>query len=135
MSKQIKLIIQALNQPPFSRNYNLITFDELEPLALLQVLNDTLAHLSPQHEIDVRQEDPKATAVRMVQFLKLLKYNFPAPQREMAQGLIAGDKRTIYPILEWLLVRLSDLKTRAYLAQYLVRIDIPPEFLADQQVS
>ena len=135
MSEQIKIIIQALNQPPFSRNYNLITFDDLEPLALLQALNDVLSHLSPQHEIDIRQEEPKATALRMVQFLRMLKYNFPASQRDMAQGLIGGEKRTIYPIIEWLLSRLADLKTRAYLAQYLVKIEVPPEFLADHQVS
>ena len=135
MSEQIKTIIQALNQPPFSRNYNIITFDDLEPLALLQALNDILSHLSPQHEIDIRQEEPKNTALRMVQFLKMLKYNFPVSQRDMAQGLIGGEKRTIYPIMEWLLSRLSDLKTRAYLAQYLVKIEVPPEFLADHQVS
>ncbi|KAI6655108.1 Intraflagellar transport protein 81-like [Oopsacas minuta] len=135
MSEQIKVIIQALNHPPFSRNYNIITFDELEPLALLQALNDILAHISQQHEVDIRQEEPKTTTLRMLNFLKLLKYNFPAPQRDMAHSLIGGEKRTIYPIMEWLLARLPDLKTRAYLAQYLVKIEVPPEFLADHQIQ
>ena len=134
MSEQIKAIIHALNRPPFNRNYNIVTFDELEPLALLQSLNDILGHISPQQEIDIRQEDPKTTTLRMMSFLKMLKCNFPSSQRDMAQGLIGGEKRTIYPIMEWLLERLPDLKTRAYLSQYLVKIEVPPEFLADHQV-
>lgn len=135
MSEQIKTIIHALNQPPFNRSYNIVTFDELEPLVLLQSLNDIFGHISPQQEIDIRQEEPKMTTLRMLSFLKMLKYNFPGSQRDMAQGLIGGEKRTLYPIMEWLLERLPDLKTRAYLSQYLVKIEVPPEFLADHQVS
>ncbi len=41
----------------------------------------------------------------------------------------------VYPILQWLFQNMDDLKKRAYLARYLVRIDIPPEQLADQDIS
>ena len=51
------------------------------------------------------------------------------------QGLVQGDKPVIYPILQWLFQNMDDLKKRAYLARYLVRIDIPPEQLADQDIS
>lgn len=135
MSEQIKFITQKLNEPPFSRNYTLVTFDNLEPLALLQTLNEVLGHLSSQHEIDLRQEEPKVTAVRILQFIKVLKYQLPLEQREMAQGIIGGEKKVIYPILEWLLSRLDELKTKAYLARFLVRIEVPTEFLADPEVT
>ena len=48
MSEQLKFIVQELNKEPFNRSYNLISFDSLEPLQLLQVLNDVLAIVDPK---------------------------------------------------------------------------------------
>ena len=39
---------QGLNRLYNSKNYNLITFDSLEPMQLLQVLNDVLAEIDPK---------------------------------------------------------------------------------------
>ena len=47
-SEQMKVIVQQLNKEPFNKNYNLISFDALEPLQLLQVLNDVLAVVDPK---------------------------------------------------------------------------------------
>ena len=47
-SEQMKVIVQQLNKEPFNKNYNLISFDALEPLQLLQVLNDVLAIVDPK---------------------------------------------------------------------------------------
>ena len=41
----------------------------------------------------------------------------------------------MYPIMEWLLKRLPELKKRAYLARFLVKLDIPPDFMADEQIG
>ena len=49
-------------------------------------------------------------------------------------GLIQGDKLVIYPILQWLFENLPELKKRAYLARYLVKVEIPPDQLADQEL-
>ena len=38
-------------------------------------------------------------------------------------------------MLEWLLERIDELKKRAYLAKYLVKVDIPPEVAADPDVA
>ena len=43
--------------------------------------------------------------------------------------------KIIYPVLEWLLQRMPDLKKRAYLAKYLVKVDVPPELIIDQDVG
>ena len=48
LSEQMKLIVQELNKEPFNKSYNLISFDSLEPLQLLQVLNDVLATIDPK---------------------------------------------------------------------------------------
>lgn len=51
------------------------------------------------------------------------------------QGLIEGDKLVIYPILVWIFPRVEDLRKRAYLAKYLVRVDIPFEFQQDLELE
>lgn len=48
MGEQLKFIIEQLNKEPFKKNFNLITFDSLEPTQLLQVLNDVLAEIDPK---------------------------------------------------------------------------------------
>lgn len=48
---------------------------------------------------------------------------------------MSGDKYVIYPILMWLLQRVDELRKRAYLAKYLVKIDIPAEILGDADVA
>lgn len=48
---------------------------------------------------------------------------------------MTGDKIIIYPILEWLLTRMSELKKRAYLAQYLVKVSIPVDFMQDEEIA
>lgn len=48
MSEQLKFIVGELNRDPFNRSYNLITFDSLEPVSLLQVLTDVLAEIDPK---------------------------------------------------------------------------------------
>lgn len=48
MSEQLKLIVEQLNKDPFKKMFNLITFDSLEPMQLLQILNDVLAEIDPK---------------------------------------------------------------------------------------
>lgn len=68
--------------------------------------------------------------------LKVKKNNMNFSLRNaFRQGLVQGDKPVIYPILQWLFQNLNDLKKRAYLARYLVRIDVPDEQLADVDIS
>ena len=37
--------------------------------------------------------------------------------------------------MEWLLSRIDDLKKRAYLAKFLVKVEIPPEVVSDPDLS
>ncbi len=45
MNEQLKLIVGELNKEPYNKSYNLISFDSLEPLQLLQVLTDVLSNV------------------------------------------------------------------------------------------
>ena len=49
--------------------------------------------------------------------------------------LISLSHKVIYPVLEWLLQRIPDLKKRAYLAKYLVKVEVPPEVISDNDVA
>ena len=48
MSESLKCIVSELGKSPFNKQYNLISFDSLEPLQLLQVLTDVLAEVDPK---------------------------------------------------------------------------------------
>ncbi|CDQ91300.1 intraflagellar transport protein 81 homolog [Oncorhynchus mykiss] len=138
MSEQLKFIVEHLNKDPFKKNFNLITFDSLEPMQLLQILNDVLAEIDPKQTIDIREEMPDQTAKRMFTLLGMLKYKPPGNMSEPSsfrQGLVTGSKPVIHPILHWLLQRITELKKRAYLARFLVKLEVPAEFLQDDVIT
>ncbi|XP_033618339.1 intraflagellar transport protein 81 homolog isoform X3 [Fukomys damarensis] len=138
MSDQIKFIVDNLNKEPFKKNYNLITFDSLDPMQLLQVLNDVLAEIDPKQVVDIREEMPEQTAKRMFSLLGILKYKPPGNATDVStfrQGLVIGSKPVVYPVLHWLLQRTNELKKRAYLARFLIKLEVPSEFLQDEIVA
>uniref|UniRef100_A0A3B3ZJ20 Intraflagellar transport protein 81 homolog n=1 Tax=Periophthalmus magnuspinnatus TaxID=409849 RepID=A0A3B3ZJ20_9GOBI len=138
MSEQLKFIVDQLNREPFKKNLNLITFDSLEPMQLLQILNDVLAEIDPKHAIDIREEMPEQTTKRMCALLGMLKYKPPGNLSDVSrfrQGLVTGSKQVVHPILFWLLQKVPELKKRAYLARFLVKLEIPTEFLQDDIIN
>ncbi|XP_008333923.1 intraflagellar transport protein 81 homolog [Cynoglossus semilaevis] len=138
MSEQLKFIVEQINKEPFKKNFNLITFDCLEPMQLLQILNDVLAEVDPKQAIDIREEMPEQTVKRMCALLGMLKYLPPGNHSDVStfrQGLVTGSKPVVHPILHWLLQRLPELKKRAYLARFLVRLEVPAEFLQDDVIN
>uniref|UniRef100_A0AAQ6AP32 Intraflagellar transport protein 81 homolog n=1 Tax=Amphiprion ocellaris TaxID=80972 RepID=A0AAQ6AP32_AMPOC len=138
MSEQLKFIVEQLNKEPFKKSFNLITFDTLEPMQLLQILNDVLAEIDPKQALDIREEMPEQTVKRMCALLGMLKYKPPGNLSDVSsfrQGLVTGNKPVIHPILHWLLQRVPELKKRAYLARFLVKLEVPAEFLQDDVIN
>ncbi|KAM3868391.1 intraflagellar transport protein 81 homolog [Diretmus argenteus] len=138
MSEQLKFIVEQLSKDPFKKNFNLITFDSLEPMQLLQIVNDVLAEIDPKQAIDIREEMPEQTAKRMFTLLGMLKYKPPGNVSDVSgfrQGLVTGNKPVIHPILHWLLQRVPELKKRSYLARFLVKLEVPAEFLQDDIIN
>lgn len=54
---------------------------------------------------------------------------------QFRQGLVVGDKVAIHPIMKWSLEKLPELKKRAFLARFLVKVEVPPDFVADPTVA
>ena len=48
MSEQLKYIVSELGKEPFNKSYNLISFDSLASIQLLQILTDVLAEIDPK---------------------------------------------------------------------------------------
>ena len=96
--------MSELQKPPYSREYNLITFESMFCEQLLQVLNDVITDIDNKHEMDIREEEAEQTVIRLLGMLRIMKYKPPEHLSEVfRQGLVEGDKQVIYPVLEWIL--------------------------------
>ncbi|KAJ3216786.1 Intraflagellar transport protein 81 [Dinochytrium kinnereticum] len=168
----LKLVVERLAQPPFSRNYSVIQLHDDVPIhVLLQLITDVAAFIdegqagqagggngpsamglgsmptmsmgmstgmgghtgnpSSIHKIDIRNEDPEATAWRIGELLRVLKYRGASDLALLRQKL-QGDERLMFlDILTFLLRDAAVHKKRAYLATFLEVADIPSEFMQD----
>lgn len=133
MTAQLQEIVSRLNVEPFSMNLSLVTFDEKEPFELMELLNQVLSHLDTNKNINLRDENPESACQQIIEFLTILGYKRPF-DIEAQQGLLAGEKDVVHPILYWVLTNLDALKKRAYLANFCVNLEVPEEFLRDEQV-
>eukprot|EP00040_Diaphanoeca_grandis_P014480 m.73519 g.73519 ORF g.73519 m.73519 type:complete len:681 (+) comp24566_c0_seq1:120-2162(+) len=131
-------IIDAFNNPPFAKGFTLIGFDAIEPLQLVQLLQDVMGEITGQDPpINIRDEDPEEMLRRMLKMLQFLKYKPPesSDMGTFRAGLVAGQRDVLYPIFLWLLNNIDGLKVRAYLSKYLVPIKVPPEMLSNSQLA
>ncbi|CAJ1374254.1 unnamed protein product [Effrenium voratum] len=133
MAAQLKEIVDRLNAEPFNCDLSLVGFDEKDPFELMEILKKVLTFLDPKHDVDLREEKPDAMYQRIAEFLQILGYQCSF-DREFQEGLMAGDKNTIHPILYWLLNHLELLRKRAYLAKFCMNLEVPEEFLREEQV-
>lgn len=131
--QQVKEIVDRLNGDPFCMDLSLVGFDEKEPFELMEVLKKVLVLLDNKHDTDLREEKPDVMYQRIAEFLHILGYQCSF-DIEFQQGLISGDKQTVHPILYWLLSNLDQLKKRAYLAKFCVNLEVPEEFLREENV-
>mmetsp|Transcript_44907 Transcript_44907/g.103779 ORF Transcript_44907/g.103779 Transcript_44907/m.103779 type:complete len:673 (-) Transcript_44907:371-2389(-) len=133
MASQLKEIVDRLNAEPFCCDLSLVGFDEKEPFELMEILKLVLVFLDPKHDVDLREEKPEAMYQRIAEFLHILGYQCSF-DIEFQQGMVSGDKNTIHPILYWLLNNLEQLKKRSYLAKFCMNLEVPEEYLREEQV-
>ena len=135
-TNQLAFIVDRLNDQPFGMQMTMVAFDEKSPFELLEVVNTVMAHLSSAHQVDLRDETPDATAQRMLEFMRVLNYKMPPglEQQQAKQALLHGDPNLIYPILSWMLQRLPELQKRAYLANFLVNVEVPEHMFSDEEI-
>ncbi|KAM3147649.1 hypothetical protein pb186bvf_000456 [Paramecium bursaria] len=132
-TEDIKEIVSLFNQK-FNENFNLFSFDEQNQFEFLELLNKIFLHLDNKRGIDIKNENQETIIAKISEFLGILSY--PASYDDKwQQGLLQADKKTIYPIFYYLLTRLPDLEKRAYLARYLMPVQLPEEFQMDNDIK
>ncbi|XP_048508537.1 intraflagellar transport protein 81 homolog isoform X4 [Athalia rosae] len=135
MSEDIKFITTELNKV-LNRKYNLISFDALTSQDLLQVLSDVLADIQqdgPPH--DIRIETPEQSSIRIFSALRILKYQPQGDPTLFRQELVKGEPQAIHAVLKWLLSNMDIVRQRAYLARFLVKVEIPAEYMGDPELT
>ena len=77
---------------------------------------------------------------RLINFLRVMKFDFgdmnsnPDLLDQYSNLLMSYDKDTLHDILYWCLQKFEPLQKRAYLAKFLLPIDVPPEFMNDDLI-
>lgn len=133
-SEDIKEIVLLLNEPPFKENISLVGLDEMTTFDLGDLVFKIFKFLNPDININARQTQPQEIIFQVTEFLKILSYDCEF-STDWENGLLNGDKKIIYPIYYFLLKNLNALKKRAYLAKFLVPLDIPEEFAGDPELK
>ena len=128
-------VVQLLNQPPFSKDLSLVAFDEISSYDLLILVNDIFKHLDKKHAVELRDEPQEAMTIRMLDFIKVMKYNIPGSHDEFIHNVITGHRGTVYPLIHYFLDKRPQLEKRAYLAPFLIPIEVPAQFMVDNTVS
>lgn len=133
MADNLKFIVAELNKR-LRTDYNLISFDALAAEQLLQVLLDVLlaAGAAPKHT--VRDADPADTNQLIVDALKRIQYRAPEPAT-FRRSLLQADRRTVYPILQYVFENDARIKELIYLAQFLMPLSMPPEAMASPDIA
>ncbi len=86
----LKLVVQVLAEPPFSKPLTPIQLhDDVPPIQLLQLASDVLAHLDAGNSAslhargkEVRNELPEDVFWRMSETLRMLKFKPAQPETE-----------------------------------------------------
>jgi intraflagellar transport protein 81 len=71
----------------------------------------------------------------MLGFLNMLNFKPGVEGSVYQQALLQGDPQAIHPMLSWLLTRLPELRTRAYLATFLSSVELPEHLAADDELG
>ncbi|OAF67110.1 Pre-mRNA-splicing factor SLT11 [Intoshia linei] len=87
---------------------------------------------SKEKSVDIRDIDQSVTISQILQSLRIFKYKPPISYSINFKNLLEQvDKNLIFQIIGWALENINDLKRRAYLGKYLVKIDVPVEYRHD----
>lgn len=133
-TQEIKLVVDMLNRPPFMSNLSMVEFDDKAPMELIELVNKVFSHLDKAHEsVDMQKETQEKTEERICGFLKVLGYPCDF-NPNFCRDVVHGEKKTLQHILFWLLSRLPDLQRKAYTAKFLVPLQIPDEYLMDDDM-
>lgn len=138
--EKISFIVDRLNSSPFNKSYSTLSeFDSLSNYDLFNLTTSIIVKIDPEQE-PIYKEPLEYQVPRMLNFLRVMKYDFgdinnnPDLYDQYTNILSNYDKETLHEILYWCLQKFEPLQKRAYLAKYLLPVDVPPEFMNDDLI-
>jgi intraflagellar transport protein 81 len=133
--EKIAFIVDSLNHPPFKKGIATMTeLDSKHGSELFDLTCEIIVEIDPDQEA-IYKEPLDYRVQRVLQFLQVMKFNIPEDHFEDFQSLLmTNDKEVLYTVMHWCLQRFDHLKKRAYLAKFLMPLDIPAEFLNEDLV-
>lgn len=129
---ELKEIVLLLNKPPFDENFTMVSFDELQNRSLVALLEKVLKMINEESEFSLsdKTEENKALFGDLLSIL-----SFPeATDDRFLEACMAGEKTSVHRLLYYLLKGFNDFKQRAYLGKFLAPLDVPGEFLVDEEM-
>ena len=132
---RIQFIVDRLNARPFSKGFaTLADFDSKSSLELLELACEVIVEIDPDQE-GILREPTEYKVQGLIHFLNIMKFNIPDDQAEDFYNMLSnGDNETLHDIMHWCLQRFDHLKKRAYLAKYLMPLEVPPEFMNEELI-
>jgi len=126
----LQFIVQRLNAAPFNISVRAVDFEQKTSDEFLKVTNDVVSSFDPNnHRSNVEPKDQMLE--KLIHFLKTHKCKLlpsgESEQVEWTKSLVNGEN-TIH-ILHWLLSNYEHLQKRCYLANFLMPIEVPQEYL------
>ncbi|KAJ3072165.1 Intraflagellar transport protein 81 [Podochytrium sp. JEL0797] len=139
MASDLKLVSEKLALPPFNKQLSVIQLhDEVPAYALIQLISDVAAYLEEGgpsksiHLVDIRNEEPEATAWRVGEFMRILKFRGQGLDvNSLRQEIQDADRALLLEILYFLCKDMAIHKKRCYLAPFLEIVDVPSDFIQD----
>lgn len=119
---------------PFISSCSIVSLGAKSAPELKQLLNDVLAKISSEQAADLTIEAPEVTNARMLEFLRVLRYKPRCDGVAFRQGMARGDPEVVYPLLEWAAPQVEALRERAYVARYMVDVEVPDDFALDPEL-
>lgn len=109
-------------------------FDGKTSLELLDILCEIVSTIDPDLE-KINKMQAEARVKSIIQFLTVMKFSVNQDQaQDFEDALMQGDKDSLTSIMFWCLQNFDRLQKRAYLAKFLLPVDIPPEFQGDDLI-
>lgn len=131
-ASELKEIVSLLNKPPFDENFTMVSFDELQNRSLVALLEKVLKMINEESEFSLSEKTEENKAL-FGDLLSIL--SFPeATDDRFLEACMAGDKVSVHRLLYYLLKGFNEFKQRAYLGKFLAPLDVPGEFLVDEEM-
>ena len=130
----LAFIVDRLNDQPFQMQLTMVAFDEKSPFELLEVMNEVMAHspLSTASTSATRRPTRRRSGCSTSSACSTTRCRRSSSRRWPSRPYCTATRSSSTRSSRML--HLPDLQKRAYLARFLVNVDVPEHMFADDEI-